>query len=657
MFVDIENFNSALAVENMLTPYKKGSLSQNKKSRLPKEPITPEVCVDVLKSTNYARNIKDMLVCVSELSETEQAPFKDVVLACFDNREQPQTILDLGRELARIGGFEAEFNKTCQKRGKTLLLSASRLARAYIAKDCKLKTFDLTGYDKLIYDGKDKLRLQFMDYLPPIIEAPHCSDIHFEQVSILGVKKIVTNEECRVSFTNLRQYERDVDLSTSAWVGVDITDVDLLKTWKCPREKLIFQQRLHCWEKLLDLTFFDYVEVHESDFEKDTKILFRDGAKFKAYYVRQFPDDVDFSLCSSLETVGCDFQNQPHMKFRKGAKVVLDFARNLPANLDFSECVELDLTNCDLKNYDTLKLAPNIILHLEGAEHLPQNIDFSECAEVSFYGCDWLRQQRPCFKNARKVIAKSMGYTKNLTEASGVENCDELMLDSCDFSNFKSLKPKKGAKVNFRFGQAFPPDMDLSQCAEVVLENANLKGLSGLDLHGAHKVVLKGIKEGSGIVDVSGADDVDMSWADCADLTQIKFKDGAKGNFECCENLNAEVDWSKFSEVKLKFCTLTLLRDMVFRQGADVDMNIATLPEGVLDFSACAKVNLSEAKVPFNTQFIFQNRAQMEESKLVLPKKWKGRICFKDNPEDVIEAKQDNVLSGFFGKLFAKGGR
>ena len=31
--MDIENFNSALAVENMLTPYKKGSLSQNKKSR------------------------------------------------------------------------------------------------------------------------------------------------------------------------------------------------------------------------------------------------------------------------------------------------------------------------------------------------------------------------------------------------------------------------------------------------------------------------------------------------------------------------------------------------------------------------------------------------------------------------------------------------
>ena len=36
MFVDIENFKSSLALENILMPYKKGRLSPDKKTRLPK---------------------------------------------------------------------------------------------------------------------------------------------------------------------------------------------------------------------------------------------------------------------------------------------------------------------------------------------------------------------------------------------------------------------------------------------------------------------------------------------------------------------------------------------------------------------------------------------------------------------------------------------
>ena len=481
MFVDIKDFRSALAVENMLMPYKKGELAEDKKTRLPPKPITPEVCMEVLQSTNYARNIKDMLLCIAALPASEQVKFKEIVLAAFDNREQPKDILVLGKKLAVANGFEAELNQVCQKERQTLLLSASCVRRVYIAQGSILENFDLNGYDKLIYEGKNNFKLQFMDYLPPIIEAPYCSVIGFEQVSIKGVKKIVTNENCEAYFTNLREYERDLDLSTCATVCVGINDVDLLKTWKCARERLVFFRREYYFsDKLLDLTYFDDVEFSGCNFESDEQILFRDGAKLKAYYVHQFPDGMDFSQFEVFDTVGCNFQNQPHMRFRKGAKIDLGFAQNLPSNLDFSECAKVDLASCDLRDFDTLKLAPNVILNLSGARNLPKDIDFSQCAEVTFDECDWERQPHPCFKNARKVIAKSMGYTKILTEASGVENCDELMLDTCDFSNFKALKPKKGSMVNFRFGKNFPPDMDLSQCAEVVLEKANLKGVNGL---------------------------------------------------------------------------------------------------------------------------------------------------------------------------------
>ncbi len=122
MFVDIKDFKSAIAIENMLTPYKKGRLSSDKRTRLPKEPITPEVCMQVLQSTNYARNIKDMLVCISELPETEQMRFKDVVMACFDNREQPQAVIDLGDMLAKNSGYVQELNDTKQINDGVFLL-------------------------------------------------------------------------------------------------------------------------------------------------------------------------------------------------------------------------------------------------------------------------------------------------------------------------------------------------------------------------------------------------------------------------------------------------------------------------------------------------------------------------------------------------------
>lgn len=48
MFVDVVDYKGAIAVENILVSYKKGRLADDKKIRLHKEPITPEVCFRVL---------------------------------------------------------------------------------------------------------------------------------------------------------------------------------------------------------------------------------------------------------------------------------------------------------------------------------------------------------------------------------------------------------------------------------------------------------------------------------------------------------------------------------------------------------------------------------------------------------------------------------
>ena len=109
MFVDIENPKTPLKVTNILTAYDKGVVIKG--VRQSPQKLTPAVCFDILKSTNYPRCIRDMLTCIAKLPDEEQAEFKDVVLACFDNREQPEPIFQLGQEIAEKSGYGIEFAK------------------------------------------------------------------------------------------------------------------------------------------------------------------------------------------------------------------------------------------------------------------------------------------------------------------------------------------------------------------------------------------------------------------------------------------------------------------------------------------------------------------------------------------------------------------
>ena len=124
MFVDIENPKSPLKVVNILTAYDKGVVIKG--VRQPKEKLTPEVCFDILKSTNYPRCIRDVLQLIAKLPDEEQAEFKEVVLAAFDHRLQPTDILQLGQELAEKSGYGIEFAKLKKmKEGEYLLSDAT----------------------------------------------------------------------------------------------------------------------------------------------------------------------------------------------------------------------------------------------------------------------------------------------------------------------------------------------------------------------------------------------------------------------------------------------------------------------------------------------------------------------------------------------------
>ena len=175
-----------------------------KKTRLPKEPITPEVCMEILKSTNYARNIKDMLLCIADLPMHEQAQCKDVVLAVFSNREQPQSVWDLGRKLAETSGYEKEFDEACVLKEGIIIDSAPYYSTGLGVGTEPLSYEDLATHSKLIAVG-DKINFKNVGNLPAVVDVSQCEEVDFDGADWHRTERLIFRdrkqmEECQSLF-------------------------------------------------------------------------------------------------------------------------------------------------------------------------------------------------------------------------------------------------------------------------------------------------------------------------------------------------------------------------------------------------------------------------------------------------------------------------
>ena len=287
MFVDIENFKSALAVENILTPYKKGRLSQDKKSRLPKEPITPDICMEILKSTNYARNIKDMLECIKELPPHEQAQFKDVVLACFDNREQPNDILVLGKKLAVASCFEAELSEAQKLKDGEFLHSSSNLDKAFVSLKDSFEDVDFSAYDKVICLS-DK-EIQFLEGVkfPKHLGIPNSSDVSFASY-----------------------FRRNANFLAS---GSDFTGLQSMRFKDGAKVELREVKNL---SSDADFSQCDVVKLSGKILNDKSQLRFKEGAEVMFHWIEFHSAQLDVSMCSQIKFLFCDFKDMDCLIFK-----------------------------------------------------------------------------------------------------------------------------------------------------------------------------------------------------------------------------------------------------------------------------------------------------------------------------------------------------
>ena len=408
MFVDIEDFKSPLAVEIILLPYKRGRLAPDKKSYLPKEPITPDICWEVLKSTNAPRNIENMLSCIAELPPSEQAHFKDVVLSTFTQREQPDkkpyNIVLLGRKLAQASGYEEELAEAQKLKEGAFLSSAPQSSKAFISLKKYFLNVDFSSYDKVFFLSDKKITFGKKVKLPKNLEFPNSSDVSFANIDYnLAAKGVDFSGVQSILFKN--------------GASVDLREAKNLP----PR---------------LDVSMCDEVNLSGCDLSEQANLSFKDGAKVELISAKNLPQNLYFSICDEVWLRNCDLSEQANLSFKEGAKVDLVSAKNLPANLDVSMCDEVNLSGCDLRGQANLSFKDGAKVDLVSAKNLPQNLDFSMCDEVNLSGCDLNKFSNLCFKNGAKLILNDI---ENLPEKLDVSMCDNVQLEDCDFCGVKKI--------------------------------------------------------------------------------------------------------------------------------------------------------------------------------------------------------------------------
>lgn len=412
MFVDIADFKSALAVENLLTPYKKGRLSSDKKTHLPKEKITPDVCLEVLRSTNYARNIKDMLQCIAELPQAEQRAFKDVILAVFDNREQPKDILILAKKLAVASDYEAEMAKAKQLHEGGYFRSSSQLERDLVTYETQFIDEDFSKYppfQKLICaalpnsDAEAALPQSFifadMEKLPKEIEfSSQVLSVKFINCDVNDTKIPPLPNNCRCVFEKVRNLPKDLDVSQCS-----------------------------------DVTF------KECDLSSLDGAQFKNLPKVQFVYLTGVPQNLDVSHCDGVSLLSFDMAGVKALSFKDGANVCMLVLQNVPQGIDVSHCREFTWTGGTMQGFCNLIFDDNSVVHISDVKNLPEVVDVSRCQEVSLLHLDWSSVKHVVFKNKSQM--KESG-------AQIPDNWSGNLEFSQDTNAFNRLWQKIGNKIS-----------------------------------------------------------------------------------------------------------------------------------------------------------------------------------------------------------------
>ena len=102
--------------------------------------------------------------------------------------------------------------------------------------------------------------------------------------------------------------------------------------------------------------------------------------------------------------------------------------------------------------------------------------------------------------------------------------CSFVSVEYYDFCKGANLKFSDGAKVDLRFAQNLPEDLDVSMCSSI-----------------------------------------NLSYCDLNEVKELKFREGADVYLSGAKNLPEDLDFSMCSKVNLQGCDLSMVKELKFR--------------------------------------------------------------------------------------------
>ena len=563
MFVDITDFKSVLAVENILTPYKKGRLAPDKKTRLPKEPITPEVCMEVLRSTNYARNIKDMLECIADLPKAQQAQFKDVVLATFSNREQPSDVLFLGKKLAYVSGYTKEFYAVKELKAGDFIASAVKPAKSYLhLKGLGYLPEDLSEYEELVCRGGSP-EFAYVKKMPKTLKFENCMTARLDANALEGVENIVCHKVDTLSLKGRQWYEKgggealkrlecaDCDFITLE--NITFAQSPAVKISGCNNLALRWLKNFSQPEVFDGMAYVMLNEIEFADLKKPLKFHNIDGLQINKSYL---PETVEFENVQSLVS-NADFDATKTVNFNNMQKLDLSSAKNLPdVVVEGGKYVELN--HAEFRSDSKVVLNDVTDAKMSYVKKMPKALTVAKCRRFEAYQTD--------FKDvgfvSQDVNELHLIGAVNLPSLTILANTEKLNIDSAAFADGQKLV-LNGVKI--------VKATELKNAPELIkITHADEVHLLLSDLQNTKKTVFSDVKNvWAGALSISG----DFSAKNCQLVSfahggfepqaNLKFEQIDMADFTACDKMPENLDVSKVKD--LSFFSLKGVKQLVLR--------------------------------------------------------------------------------------------
>ncbi len=305
-FVDITEPTGPIGVENILRPYKRGE-----------KPLTKEVCFDVLRRTNFARNIRDMLNCIALLPKEEQYSYEPIVISTFERREQPNDIKKIGQKLAEACWYEWELSE--------------------VIKQCDDGEFLLSSHERRLGLMTKRRGWKEHDF----------SEVPYERIKF-------TEAFMDIDLSNATNLHGDLDFSLCGSVnlsGCDLSGVDSIKLKDGADLYLGEAQNI---PKTLDISKCHKIVLSNCDLSQ-VNLKFAPDSVVHFGHVSNFPKDLDVSMCDEPHFAGCDVLGVKNLKFKENSFVFFWSTQNLPEELDVSMCRKIYFYDCDLSSVKRIK--------------------------------------------------------------------------------------------------------------------------------------------------------------------------------------------------------------------------------------------------------------------------------------------------------------